>query len=247
VTVVADVSGWSSGLAQYMAAAAHPQPAPPVWVAAATALLASVGVAHAATWRVLRHVVTIAHEGGHALVAVSTGRRLRGIRLHSDTSGLTLSSGRPRGAGMIATAFSGYVAPSLIGLLGAGLLGLGRIALTLWAAVLLLAGLLPQLRNLFGIVSVAVTSGVLIAVAVLGSPLLQAIAAYALVWFLLLAGPRPVLEMQRLRRSGRAPTSDADQLARLTRVPGVVWVVAFVVVTCTSAAAGAFILFLRGR
>ena len=37
--------------------------------------------------------VTIAHEGGHAVAALLTGRRLRGIRLHSDTSGLTLSAG----------------------------------------------------------------------------------------------------------------------------------------------------------
>jgi hypothetical protein len=50
-------------------------------------------------------------------------------------------------------------------------------------------------------------------------------------WFLLLAAPRPVLELQSLRRRGQARTSDADQLARLTRVPGLVWVVVFLGVT----------------
>ena len=38
-------------------------------------------------WRVSRNAITIAHEGGHGLIALLTGRRLDGIRLHSDTSG----------------------------------------------------------------------------------------------------------------------------------------------------------------
>ena len=47
-------------------------------------------------------------------VAVVCGRRLRGIRLHSDTSGLTLSSGRPTGAGMVFSLAAGYLTPSLV-------------------------------------------------------------------------------------------------------------------------------------
>ena len=56
-------------------------------VVVGTAALALVVVAVRPVWRVARHGVTIAHEGGHALVAVLVGRRLSGIRLHSDTSG----------------------------------------------------------------------------------------------------------------------------------------------------------------
>jgi hypothetical protein len=44
------------------------------------------------------------------------------------------------------------------------------------------------------------------------------------VWFLLLGGVRPVGELQRLRGRGQLRDSDADQLARLTRVPGLLWV-----------------------
>jgi hypothetical protein len=47
-------------------------------------------------------------------------------------------------------------------------------------------------------------------------------------------------ELQRRRLRGRAPQSDADQLARLTRVPGLLWVLLFAAV-----AVGA--LFLGGR
>ena len=45
-----------------------------------------------------RHVVTIVHEGAHGLAAWATGRQLAGIRLHSDTSGVTVSRGRATGA-----------------------------------------------------------------------------------------------------------------------------------------------------
>ncbi len=52
-------------------------------------------------WPRTRHVVTIAHEGAHAMAALASGRRLAGIRLHSDTSGLTVSRGRTTGPGMV--------------------------------------------------------------------------------------------------------------------------------------------------
>ena len=45
----------------------------------------------------------------------------------------------------------------------------------------------------------------------------QAAFAALATWFLLLAAPRTVLELQAARRRRRAPDSDADQLARLTR------------------------------
>lgn len=42
-------------------------------------------------WRLVRILTTVVHEAGHAVVAMLVGRRLQGIRLHSDTSGLTVS------------------------------------------------------------------------------------------------------------------------------------------------------------
>ena len=49
------------------------------------AALALVAVGWRPLWRWTRTVVTIAHEGGHAVVAVLAGRGLSGIRLHADT------------------------------------------------------------------------------------------------------------------------------------------------------------------
>ena len=113
------------------------QPDPPPLLVVVTAVVALAVVVARLPWRIARNAVTIAHEGGHALVALLTGRRLHGIRLHSDTSGLTLSAGRPTGPGMILTLLAGYVAPSLLGLGGAWLLAGNRITLLLWLAVAL--------------------------------------------------------------------------------------------------------------
>ena len=63
------------------------QPAPPAWVVGVTCLAALLVVLNAQSWRLTSKVITIAHEGGHALVSVLSGRRLEGIRLHADSSG----------------------------------------------------------------------------------------------------------------------------------------------------------------
>ncbi|WP_309504350.1 MULTISPECIES: M50 family metallopeptidase [Nocardioides] len=199
--------------------------------AVATGVVALLLVWAPVCWRFTRHLVTIAHEGGHGVVALLTGRSLAGIRLHSDTSGLTVSRGRPRGPGMVATTLAGYVAPALLGLGAAYLLLRQQPLAVLWSGLVLLALLLLQIRNFFGLWSVGVAGAALFAVTWWGSGAVQSAAAHVATWFLLLAAPRPVLELQSLRRRGRARTSDADVLARLTRLPGTLWVAVFLVVT----------------
>ena len=90
------------------------------------ALLAAVALAVVLlAWPLVRTLVTICHEAGHAVVAMAVGRKLSGIRVHSDTSGVTVSRGRPTGPGMIATLFAGYPGPALVGLGAAWLAGAG--------------------------------------------------------------------------------------------------------------------------
>jgi hypothetical protein len=207
------------------------QPLPSAAVVAGTAVAAAVLVLLPRTWRVTRHVVTIVHEGAHGVAALLTGRRLSGIRLHSDTSGVTVSVGRPRGPGMVLTAAAGYVGPALLGLGAAALLAAGHAVALLWAVVVLLALLLVQIRNWFGLWSVLVSGAVVLVVSELLPGQAQSAFAYLLAWFLLLSAPRPVLELQAERRRRRSSTSDADQLARLTGLPGLVWVGMFLAVT----------------
>jgi hypothetical protein len=194
------------------------------------AAVAAVLVLSPALWKLTRHAVTIAHEGAHGVAALASGRRLAGIRLHSDTSGLTVSAGRPTGPGMVVTCAAGYTGPALVGLGAAALLAAGHAVGLLWALLLLLALLLVQIRNWYGLWSVLVTGAVVLAATWWLPPQGQAAFAAVGTWFLLLAAPRTVVELQRARRRHRAPDSDADQLARLTRLPALLWVGVFLVV-----------------
>ena len=215
------------------------QPAPSGWVVAMTAVLAALLVWAPGAWPITRHVVTIAHEAAHGFAALLSGRKLHGIRLHSDTSGLTLSVGRATGPGMVLTAAAGYVGPGLLGLAAAALLANHRAVGLLWALLILLSLLLIQVRNWFGLWSVLLSAAVVLAVSWWLQPQVQSAFAYVVTWFLLLAAPRPVLELQVQRRATRSRGSDADQLARLTKVPAIVWVGFFLVVTVASCVVGA--------
>ena len=218
------------------------QPEPPHLLVAVTALVALAVVLLRRPWRLARNAITIAHEGGHATAAVLARRRLRGIRLHSDTSGVTLSHGRPSGPGMVFTAAAGYVAPSLAGAAYAALLWADRITAALWLGIAALLVMLVFIRNVYGVVAVVGTGAIVAGVALFTEPRVQAAFAYAFAWFLLLGGVRPVFELQRLRRLRMAPDSDADQLARLTRVPGLLWVGWFALVALGAAAGGGWLL-----
>ncbi|MDY0890716.1 M50 family metallopeptidase [Frigoribacterium sp. CFBP9030] len=218
------------------------QPLPLPWLLAAVAVgLAAVLVPGA--WHTVRHAVTVVHEGGHGLAAVLTGRRLSGIRLHSDTSGLTVSRGPRTGPGMVLTLLAGYTAPAIASLGAAWLLSAGYAAGLLWALLLLLALMLVQIRNWFGLWVVLVGAAIVVAVTFFASPPWQSAFGVALTAVLGFGALRTSLELQRSRRRSRTTGSDADQLAALTRVPGVVWVGVFVIVALVCLAGSAGLIF----
>jgi hypothetical protein len=193
-------------------------------------------------WGVVRHVLTIVHESGHATAAGLSGRRLSGIRLHADTSGLTVSRGRPRGPGMVLTAFAGYPAPALLGLGAAALLSAERGLLALWLSLLLLTLVLLQIRNFYGLYVVLVAATVLVGVTWWGSEEVHGVAAWTLTAVLLLGSPRTVVELQAERRRRRTRSSDADVLARITPLPALVWVGLMLLVTLGCTVGGAALL-----
>jgi hypothetical protein len=225
---------------------------PPSWVVAVTGLAALVIVLNAESWRLASKVITIAHEGGHALVSVLCGRRLEGIRLHADSSGVTYSRGKRYGPGLVLTAAAGYVTPSLLGASAAWLLAERHQTAMLWLALVLLAATFLAVRNAFGALAVLATAAGVFAVSYFASAAVQAGFAYLAAWFLLLGGMRPVLELPRRRRRGssrprrarasRAGASDADQLARLTGVSSGIWVALFVFVSAAALAVGGYLL-----
>lgn len=220
-----------------------PQPVPSSTAVLLTAAGVLLVLLVPAAWHVARHGLTIVHEAAHAGVAVLVGRRLSGIRVHSDTSGLTVSVGKPRGPGMVATVAAGYTGPALLGVGAAWLLSRGYAVALLWILLVVLVLVLVQIRNWYGLWAVLLTGALLVAVTVWGSATVQSVAAYAMTWFLLLGAPRAVLEMQSERRRGRRrgvqDTSDAGLLGRLTHTPGALWVAILLLVCLAALALGA--------
>jgi Peptidase M50B-like len=192
-----------------------------------TALVALAAVASSRIWPVARTVVTIAHEGGHALMALLAGRRVNSVRVLRSTAGVTVSEGNPAGPGIVLTAAAGYLTPPLLGLGAAALLVTGHLAGMLMLSLALLAALAIAVRNAYGLLAVLVTGAAVAVVLWRASALGEDAFGYALTWFLLFGGVRPVLELRRTRRQRRAGRTDADQLAMLTGTPAGLWVAVF--------------------
>jgi len=221
------------------------QPPLEAWVVALV-ILGAAAVVVSPLWLLARHGITIVHEAGHGFVATLTGRRLAGIRLHSDTSGVTVSVGRPRGPGMAFTLLAGYPAAALVGLGAAWLISTGHATGMLWALLGIVVLVLIQIRNWFGLWSVAVAGALVVAATMLLDGYWQSVVATGLTALLLIGALRTSVELQITRRredAGRGRgNSDADQLARLTGVPAIVWVGVFVITALTCVAAGAVLL-----
>jgi hypothetical protein len=160
--------------------------------------------------------------------------------VHRSTAGLTVSAGNSSGPGIVATAAAGYLAPPLLGLGAAALLATGHLVAALLLSLVLLAALTLMVRNAYGIAATVTAAAAVALVTWRGTSLLQAAFGYAMAWFLLVGGIRPVLELQRSRRRGRASRSDADQLAALTGVPGGAWVALFALVAVGALAISGF-------
>ena len=215
------------------------QPLPPRWLVLGSGVLALLVVGSSRVWPVARTVVTIVHEGGHALVALATGRHLGGVRIYRSTAGETWSRGRADGVGVALTAVAGYVAPPLLGLGAAALLAIGHLTGMLLLSIAALAGLAIAIRNAYGMLAVLAALVAVAAVCLYASPVVQAGFGYVMTWFLLLGGIRPVIELAGERRRGGPRRSDADQLARLTPVPGGAWVMIFAVIAVAALAVSA--------
>jgi hypothetical protein len=143
---------------------------------------------------------------------------------------------------MVAMLAAGYPAPALLGLGAAAVLATGHVAALLWVLVLLLLGMLLLVRNWFGAWTVLVSGVVVFAVTWWLPGAAQSAFGYLVTWFLLFAGVREAFGLIAARRNGGARGSDADQLARLTRLPAGVWVAGFLSVALGCAAYGVLLV-----
>jgi hypothetical protein len=106
---------------------------------------------------------------------------------------------------------------------------------------------LTLIRNWFGLGLVLAAGVAVFAVSWWGDALLQSWCAYVGAWFLLVAAPRPIIELQSARRRKAAPNSDADILARVSGIPGPIWVAVFLFVTVGSLALGGYWLLVAAQ
>lgn len=200
---------------------------PPPWATIAIIIAVVAAVTIPQVWITLRHAVTIIHEMGHVAMAWIFGRRIRGISLHTDTSGLTITAGKPRGLGVLMTFLAGYTAPPLLGLglIWATTTGYGGAALTLFVIVLALAFLL--VRNAFGIVTVAATLGVAGLIFWRGDPELVTAFTLAAGLLMVLAGFRTGFDLWAVHARGEGESSDATMAAHHSVFPAMFWVYFF--------------------
>jgi hypothetical protein len=196
-------------------------------------------------WHISRHVITIVHEAGHAAVGALLGRDVKGIRLHADTSGLTTSSGSTKRLPLAMVSFAGYTAPAVLGLGGAALLRAGHPYALLWLLVVLLVVVLFFIRNFYGFLVMVVAIGAFGWLAWAAPDAWRVGVAYGVAWLLLLGAVRAVVELHGSRGAAGGGSSDADALARVTHVAGVVWVALFWLVTVASALGGAWLMLGR--
>lgn len=196
----------------------------------AVSLLVSLGlVIPARLWAISGVFVTVVHELGHALAALSRGRTGMRIRIRRDHSGLTTSVGHPDTVAW--THFWGYPVPALVGA------GMCIAAWFGWApltvAVLMVIGLLTFVFMRGGLAVGLALFGLLTGAGLLSlaSDALVTTAVLAAGCFLIAGGLRAIANLISLHIRRRAGDSDAAMLARATRIPAIVWTLAFLLVS----------------
>ncbi len=182
------------------------------------------------TWNIVGYPVTIVHELGHAVAALTAGYRLRGITVNGDMSGATNYWSRGA-AGTVWTLWWGYPTPAVVGvaLIWAAMSGWARAALAVVIAGLFLVFLLSRSWHTVGVV--LSTGLVLGLVGWFGSASMVNIVVFALGWLMIVGAVRGLWSVTRSHISRRGVSrSDAYLLGRATRLlPGPFWLLTFAI------------------
>ena len=173
-------------------------------------------VAVEATWAVVGHIDTMAHEGAHAIMFSLSGRGVKSIKIKPNADAETMPASGGGISSNLATGVVGYVGPSAFGLGAAKLIESGYILSMFWVALVLLAVLLLAVRLSFAFVSVPVAGVLAFFIARFAPMQTQVIAAYAVAWLLLLSGVRTIIEHG-------LKAKDAINLRKLTFIPKLLW------------------------
>ncbi len=192
--------------------------------------LAVVTVGFPPVWRVVRVVVTLVHELGHAFVGVLGGRRFTGFVLRGDMSGHAVTHGRPSGTARVMSTWAGYPAPAVVGAVMVWLAAGGWAAPLLALLLVLLVVSLVRVRSALTALVVVVATAATGALWWWGPDPLQAEVLIGLGTVLVAGAWRHLAAVLR----DRSRHSDPGVLADLTHVPRLIWNATFVLV-CAAA------------
>lgn len=196
-------------------------------------------------WPAVRFIITIAHEGSHAMTAAVMGATVHRIEVYRSRPG------QPTGAtffsnagpfGRFFTLMAGYLGPSGFGLVGALMLAGGHAVAVLWLSVIFLFLALINAGNFVGRIAMIIVGFVIVMMIRSTSVTHQTFFAYAWIWFLLFGGFGQVIALQVGRRDGKDAGSDAFQLRKMTFLPASLWSGFFWLLTLAALIYGASIL-----
>lgn len=184
----------------------------------------AMGIALAAVvvpqiWKILRVVVTLVHELGHAAVGVITGRKFAGFTVEPDMSGATATKGPNRGPGLIFTTLAGYPMPALMGALLFWLGSTGRARPALLGIAVVIVLVLFRARSAYTLVILLVVLVTDVALWWWGEAEIIGATVLGLGFFLLTGAWRQFFNVVLHGDSSQDPGA----LAARTRVPTFVW------------------------
>ncbi len=199
-----------------------------------------LGLLTSVFWPLTQHVITMAHEGGHATVGSMTGGRVEHVKLRANGEGVT----RVPGSNLLLTAMVGYVGPSVFGILGAWILAYGVAPdAIIWVSLAMFVVLFLQIRNLFGWLAVLSFGVVFYLVGRYGTPGGRTVFAYTWVWFLLFGGFLHTA-IDNVKMAGlRFWSSDAAALREIYKLPRGFWGMLWWLATLAALVYGGGVLF----
>jgi hypothetical protein len=196
-----------------------------------------LGLGASVFWPLTQHLITMAHEGTHAMFGSLTGGRVKEVTMSPDGSGRTLVAG----GSVFLWRLVGYVGPSLFGLVAATML-VHRAApeLVLWSSIALMVVIALQIRNLFGWVAVTVAGLLFYLVIHYGSATGRLVFAYTWTWFLLLGG---FLHTAQTNMKYTGWSGDGALLRGMTGLPKGFWGLLWWLATLAALVYGGAVLF----
>lgn len=166
---------------------------------------------------------TMIHESCHALMAIFTGGRIRGVSLSADTSGLAETTSDSRIA-RILVSYAGYTGSSLVAIGLFYLLYLGRYEWIIYFFVILSAiNWLFWVRNLFGFLWLTAFIGMMVFFLYKHFEVVLVHISILLTCMVLVQSIISAFVIFKLSFKDRRNAGDATNLAKFTFIPTLVW------------------------